>query len=501
MFYTWQVDPSPLTCSEMEILQDTGAYINTLDGTYGRKLFYEARGYTVGSCYNQKTDNQAVGGFSFVQFKAEIDASRPVMLNLDGHTIVGVGYNDATTPKTVYIHDTWDYLTHEMPWGGVYSGMTLLSVSIVTVQMAGPVTTTIPASTTIPTTSIPTTTTSITTTTTSRPTTSTTTSSIPTTTSTLLITTTTALPGTPVTADLTGCVEVDGAPADVQLVNASTGDIKSWLWSFGDDGSSYAQNPVHRYKSQGNFTVKLTVTGSDGKSATKISEDCVKVGACALSAGFSGAPASGTAPLEVSFTDMSEGDVSTYAWSFGDGGTSSEKSPTHTYNAGGDYIVMLKVSGGGCSDAAIKINYIHVEDDLLKKLCGIQAAVEGRPDAENHAAVLRNFRNNRLAMSFTGSFLIALYYINSPELVRIFEANPELKQEFGDIVEAYAPRIGQGLAWGPAAFNALEIARIENMLQAIEEQGSWLLMVSIRYAVQQIRQEALLQQYGIVVLP
>ena len=160
---------------------------------------------------------------------------------------------------------------------------------------------------------------------------------------------------------------------------------------------------------------------------------------------------------------------------------------------------MLKVTGGGCSDAAI--NYIHVDDDILKKLCGIQAAVAGRPAAENHAAVLRNFRNNRLAISFSGSFLIALYYINSPELVRIFEANPELKQEFGDIIEAYTPRIGQGLAWGPTAFNALEIARIENMLQAIEEQGSWLLKVSIRYAVQQIRQEAFLQQYGIVVLP
>ena len=100
-----------LNCSDMP------AYDITDDGTYGRKLFYEARGYTVTDCYNQKTDNQIAGGFSFAQYKAEIDAGRPVMLNLIGHTIVGVGYDDST--NTVYLHDTWDYGDHTMPWGGV----------------------------------------------------------------------------------------------------------------------------------------------------------------------------------------------------------------------------------------------------------------------------------------------------------------------------------------------------------------------------------------------
>jgi YD repeat-containing protein len=99
------------------------------DGTLGRKHFYEARGYTVTDCYNQKTDNTVAGGFSYAQFMAEIDAGRPVLLNLAGHSIVGVGY-DAST-NLVYIHDTWDYSTHSMTWGGSYSGMLLQSVSIV----------------------------------------------------------------------------------------------------------------------------------------------------------------------------------------------------------------------------------------------------------------------------------------------------------------------------------------------------------------------------------
>jgi len=123
-FYNWTSLSTPLTCDDMVTYG-----IHTADGTYGRKLFYEARGYTVTDCYNQKTDNTIGGGFSFDQFKAEIDAGRPVMLNLAGHTIVGVGYDD--TAQTVYIHDTWDYNNHTMTWGGSYSGMALLSVSIV----------------------------------------------------------------------------------------------------------------------------------------------------------------------------------------------------------------------------------------------------------------------------------------------------------------------------------------------------------------------------------
>ena len=84
-FYNWTSSTEKLTCADMvtnNIFQD--------DGTYGRKLFYEARGYTVTDCYNQKTDNNG-GGFTLNNFKAEIDAGHPVLLNLAGHSIVGYG--------------------------------------------------------------------------------------------------------------------------------------------------------------------------------------------------------------------------------------------------------------------------------------------------------------------------------------------------------------------------------------------------------------------------
>jgi hypothetical protein len=114
-----------LTCSAM-----VGYAIQNYDGTYGRKLFYEARGYTVTDCYNQNTDNNYAGGFSLVNFQAEIDSGYPVLLNLAGHSIVGYGYEGST----IYIRDTWDSHPehiYTMTWGGEYSGMELLSVSIV----------------------------------------------------------------------------------------------------------------------------------------------------------------------------------------------------------------------------------------------------------------------------------------------------------------------------------------------------------------------------------
>ena len=129
-YFYWYGNSTKLTCSAMQ----SGGY-SQRDGTFGRKLFYEARGYTVSDCYYQPTDNVYAGGFSLANFKAEIDAGRPVFLSLTGHSIVGVGYDPAST--TIYIHDTWDNSTHEMLWGGIYGTMTMRGASIV--NLAGTV--------------------------------------------------------------------------------------------------------------------------------------------------------------------------------------------------------------------------------------------------------------------------------------------------------------------------------------------------------------------------
>jgi YD repeat-containing protein len=100
------------------------------DGGYGFELFANSRGYTLQTRYNQyiKGYNGNTSGYTFDQYVAEINAGRPVMIHLTGHSVVGVGYD--LTGNLVYIHDTWDNLVHSMTWGGLYSDLTQYAVSV-----------------------------------------------------------------------------------------------------------------------------------------------------------------------------------------------------------------------------------------------------------------------------------------------------------------------------------------------------------------------------------
>jgi hypothetical protein len=123
-------DGSPLYASDMELFG-----IDEYDGGYGFKLFYESRGYTVNTMYNQYIHGYDgnTQGFTYPQYKAEIDAGRPVMIHVEGHTMVGVGYDDSSS-SLMYIHDTWNYDTHTMEWGNGYQGMAHVGVTIVQLQ-------------------------------------------------------------------------------------------------------------------------------------------------------------------------------------------------------------------------------------------------------------------------------------------------------------------------------------------------------------------------------
>jgi PKD repeat protein len=67
-------------------------------------------------------------------------------------------------------------------------------------------------------------------------------------------------------------------------------------------------------------------------------------------AAFVNQPAGGSAPLTVSFTDQSSGQITNWAWNFGDGGTSNQQNPIHVYQSPGTYLITLTVTGPGGSD-------------------------------------------------------------------------------------------------------------------------------------------------------
>ena len=148
---------------------------------------------------------------------------------------------------------------------------------------------------------------------------------------------------------------------EVVFTDESTGNIDSWEWDFGDGGTSTQSSPVHTYNQTGVFTVTLTVEGPGG-SDEEIKTDYITVNQAAPVAGFNGDPTTGEAPLEVQFTDASSGDVDTWEWDFGDGDTSTEQNPLHTYTSAGDYTVSLTVTGDGGSSTETKIDFINVTE-------------------------------------------------------------------------------------------------------------------------------------------
>ncbi|GAB4315625.1 MAG: hypothetical protein Kow0019_15860 [Methanobacteriaceae archaeon] len=76
-------------------------------------------------------------------------------------------------------------------------------------------------------------------------------------------------------------------------------------------------------------------------------------------ASFTGTPTSGISPLEVQFFSTSTG-ATEYLWDFGDGATSTDQNPTHTYQQIGIYTVKLTVTGPGGSNTKTEDNYITV---------------------------------------------------------------------------------------------------------------------------------------------
>lgn len=80
----------------------------------------------------------------------------------------------------------------------------------------------------------------------------------------------------------------------------------------------------------------------------------------APSAAFTAESASGTAPLTVNFTDQSTNSPTSWQWNFGDGGSSTQQNPVHTYQNTGSYTVQLIANNSSGSGTEIKTDYISV---------------------------------------------------------------------------------------------------------------------------------------------
>lgn len=121
------------------------------------------------------------------------------------------------------------------------------------------------------------------------------------------------------------------------------GSIAASSWTFGEGGTSAAQNPSHTYTAAGTYWVTLTVTDDQGATNTTSRSVGVTAANQPPNANFTFT----CSALTCSFTSTSgdpDGTIGAYSWAYGDGATSTAQNPSHTYATGGTRTVTLTVT-------------------------------------------------------------------------------------------------------------------------------------------------------------
>ncbi len=190
-------------------------------------------------------------------------------------------------------------------------------------------------------------------------------------------------------------------PLQVQfsdLSSSSTGTISNWLWDFGDGFTSTQKNPAHTYSSQGIYSVTLFTTSSNGCTNSLVKTNYITV-SDGVTASFNySQPQNCQLPETISFQNTSTGSgLLSYQWSFGDGGTSTQSSPVHTYTTAGTFSVRLIVTNSaGCTDTVIKTNILtlgnrNIDFTYPTNICVGSAVVFTNTSTPVPASVLWSF--------------------------------------------------------------------------------------------------------------
>jgi gliding motility-associated-like protein len=163
-------------------------------------------------------------------------------------------------------------------------------------------------------------------------------------------------------ANFTANVTSGCSPLTVTFTDQSSGNPTAWSWEFSNGTLSSVQNPVVTFSTPGTYSAKLVVQNATGiAQIEKI--DYITVFP-SPTADFSADITLSCLPAIIHFTDLSStptGTITNWDWDFGDGVTSTQQSPTHTYSNIGFYTITLSVtSSTGCKTTSSKGSYIRV---------------------------------------------------------------------------------------------------------------------------------------------
>ncbi len=149
------------------------------------------------------------------------------------------------------------------------------------------------------------------------------------------------------------------------VVVSALDDAQEYIWDFGD-GTSYSGEKVeqHVYQNIGDYTITLTARDDTTCNMIDVVSQDIEVFGQPVAA-FTYDQPTPYILVDITFVNFSEPDDIEYFWDFGDGSTSIEKNPTHSYTKTGDIEVCLTATQpvGKCDSTVCDIIYI---DDAFK---------------------------------------------------------------------------------------------------------------------------------------
>jgi len=209
-----------------------------------------------------------------------------------------------------------------------------------------------------------------------------------------------------------------------------------------------------------------------------------------LSADFAGEPTAGQAPLTVVWQNLSEGDIASCQWDFGDGNTSAERNTVHVYRQAGIYTVSLTVvAADGRSLQATKEGYISVSPG-----CPFEVAVADQEQLDALRAARRLLRATP-----GGRLALCLYEAHAAELAAVVAGGQDLQLGLRALAEQNMPAVRQLIAHGRAAIPAAGVAEARCLLKRLGDRGSWRLRMACDVACWGMESGLLLAGMGLEV--
>ena len=130
-------------------------------------------------------------------------------------------------------------------------------------------------------------------------------------------------------------------------VTNESGSI-TFTWDFGDGTTSTSATPTHTYTASGIY--KVHVTATDGTNTSFFDQYINVSDIPSVSYNVLPATVNGTYYTFISTSTVTAGYIASYAWSFGDGTTSTLSNPSHIYSTAGSKTVGLTITTDkGCS--------------------------------------------------------------------------------------------------------------------------------------------------------